>query len=62
MDKPEKPNTRRTRTIAIPIDLHDLLRIAALHESLRTKQRITLQDFAEKALRSYLDQQTRDSQ
>lgn len=57
MDHADKSTPRRTtKTIAIPHDLHDLLRIAALQESLRTKRRITLQDCAETALRSYLDQ------
>jgi hypothetical protein len=51
-----KSSTRRTRTIAIPSDLHDQLRIAALQQSLQYKRRITLQELAEKALSVYLDQ------
>jgi hypothetical protein len=49
---------RRTRTIAIPVDLHDRLRMAALAQSLQKKRRITLQDLAEEALHSYLARPT----
>ena len=50
--------TRRTRTVALPLELHDRLRIEALQQSLRHKRRITLQEVAELALRQYLHQAT----
>jgi hypothetical protein len=53
---PKRPTARRTRTIAIQAELHDQLRIVALHQSLQQKRRITLQDLAGIALRNYLDQ------
>ncbi|MBA3468638.1 MAG: hypothetical protein H0T53_03240 [Herpetosiphonaceae bacterium] len=48
--------SRRTRTVAIPVDLHDRLRIEALQQSIRQKRRISIQDIAERAVKHYLDQ------
>jgi hypothetical protein len=60
MPKPIDPSLvhRRTRTVAIPIEIHDQLRIVALHQSLQEQRRITLQDVAEVALQQYLEKHT----
>lgn len=51
------PPVRRTRTVALPQELHDQLRVLALQHTLAQHRRITIQDLVEQALHAYLAQQ-----